>query len=137
SHSILIANRGEIAIRIARACADLGLRSVAVHAPDDAKSLHVLRADAAVALPGRGAAAYLDVQAVVAAARDSGCTAVHPGYGFLSESEALARACADAGLVFIGPSPEVLALFGDKARARQAAVSAEVPVLAGTGPVDA
>ena len=104
--TILIANRGEIAIRIARACADLGLRSVAVHPADDARSLHVLRADAAQLLPGRGAAAYLDVAQTVAAARAAGCTAVHPGYGFLSESDALADACAAAGLVFIGPSAE-------------------------------
>jgi acetyl/propionyl-CoA carboxylase alpha subunit/acetyl-CoA carboxylase carboxyltransferase component len=135
--TILIANRGEIAIRIARACADLGLRSVAVHPADDARSLHVLRADAAQLLPGRGAAAYLDVAQVVAAARAAGCDAVHPGYGFLSESDALADACSAAGLVFIGPSAEVLRLFGDKARARRAATEHDVPVLAGTpGAVD-
>ena len=131
-HSILIANRGEIAIRIARACADLGLRSVAVHPADDARSLHVLCADGAQLLPGRGAAAYLDVAQIVAAARAAGCGAVHPGYGFLSESDALADACAAAGLVFIGPSAAVLRLFGDKAAARRAATAHDVPVLAGT-----
>ncbi|HVR48574.1 MAG TPA: carboxyl transferase domain-containing protein [Pseudorhodoferax sp.] len=135
--SILIANRGEIAIRIARACADLGLRSVAVHPADDARALHVLRADAAQLLPGHGAAAYLDVAQTVAAARAAGCSAVHPGYGFLSESAALAEACAKAGLVFIGPSAEVLRLFGDKASARRAASAQHVPVPAGTpGAVD-
>ena len=137
SSAILIANRGEIAIRIARACADLGLRSVAVYPADDARSLHVLRADAAQPLPGRGAAAYLDVAQIVAAAQAAGCMAVHPGYGFLSESDALADACAAAGLAFIGPSAEVLRLFGDKARARRAATEHDVPVLAGTpGAVD-
>jgi len=131
-HSILIANRGEIAIRIARACADLGHRSVAVHPEDDARSLHVLRADAVQLLAGRGAAAYLDISQIVAAAQAAGCTAVHPGYGFLSESDALAERCAAAGLTFIGPSPEVLRLLGDKANARRAAVENDVPVLAGT-----
>ncbi|RCW67553.1 acetyl-CoA carboxylase family protein [Pseudorhodoferax soli] len=137
SPSVLIANRGEIAIRIARACADLGLRSVAVHPADDARSLHVLRADAAQLLPGRGAAAYLDVAQIVAAAQAAGCSGVHPGYGFLSESDALADACSQAGLAFIGPSADVLRLFGDKARARRAATEQDVPVLAGTpGAVD-
>jgi acetyl/propionyl-CoA carboxylase alpha subunit len=131
-HSILIANRGEIAIRIARACADLGHRSVAVHPADDARSLHVLRADGVQLLAGRGAAAYLDISQIVAAAQAAGCTAVHPGYGFLSESDGLAESCAAAGLTFIGPSPEVLRLLGDKANARRAAVENDIPVLAGT-----
>ena len=130
--SILIANRGEIAIRIARACADLGHRSVAVHPADDARSLHVLRADSVQLLPGRGAAAYLDITQIIAAAQAASCNAVHPGYGFLSESDALAEACAAAGLAFIGPSPDVLRLFGDKANARLAAAVNVVPVLAGT-----
>ncbi len=134
--SVLIANRGEVAIRIARACADLGLRSVAVFAGDDATSLHVRRADAARALPGRGAAAYLDIAAVVAAAKAAGCDAVHPGYGFLSENAGFASACAEAGLVFVGPAPELLALFGDKTQARALAEGAGVPVPRGTaGPI--
>ena len=130
--SVLIANRGEVAIRIARACADLGLRSVAVFAGDDATSLHVRRADAARALPGWGAAAYLDIAAVVAAAKAAGCDAVHPGYGFLSENAGFASACAQAGLVFVGPAPELLALFGDKTQARALAEGAGVLVPRGT-----
>ena len=134
--SILIANRGEIAIRIARAASDLGARAVMVFAINDAASLHVKAGDAAVALPGAGARAYLDIEAMIGAARDAGCDAVHPGYGFLSESAAFARACAAAGLTFIGPSPEALDALGDKARARALAIRAGVPVIAGSpGPV--
>ena len=130
--SVLIANRGEVAIRIARACADLGIRAVAVYGADDAASLHVRRADAAVALPGRGVAAYLDPAAMVAAALGAGCDAVHPGYGFLSENAAFALACAQAGLVFAGPAPDVLSTFGDKTQARALAAAHGVPVPRGT-----
>jgi acetyl/propionyl-CoA carboxylase alpha subunit/acetyl-CoA carboxylase carboxyltransferase component len=130
--SILIANRGEIALRIARAAASLGLRAVALHSSDDANALHVLRADEAVALPGRGAAGYLDIEAVVAAARSAGCDAVHPGYGFLSENADFAEACAAAGLTFIGPTPDMLRLFGDKTAARTLAMACGVPVLGGS-----
>ncbi|MBN3814007.1 hypothetical protein G3N97_33600, partial [Paraburkholderia sp. Ac-20347] len=105
--SLLIANRGEIAVRIARAAAEANLRSVAVYAEDDAQSLHVRRADLAVPLAGRGTAAYLDIAQLVEAARANGCDAVHPGYGFLSDSAEFARACAAAGLRFVGPSPLV------------------------------
>ncbi len=136
-HSILIANRGEIAIRIARSCSDLGLQSVAVYSSDDAQSLHIRRADRAQALGKAGAAAYLDIPGLIAAARNAGCTAVHPGYGFLSESAEFAQACVEAGLQFIGPTPEILRLFGDKASARKAAERSQVPVLAGTpAPID-
>ena len=93
---ILIANRGEIAIRIARTAAEMGLAAVAVHPADDAQSLHVRRADAAVLLPGQGPAAYLDIAALVQAAKDAGCDAVHPGCGFVSENPDFARACAEA-----------------------------------------
>ncbi len=130
--TVLIANRGEVAIRIARACADLGLRSVAIAGEDDAGSLHVRRADQAWTLPGRGVAAYLDIAAVIEAAMATGCDAVHPGYGLLSENAAFATACAEAGLVFVGPSPETLALFGDKTQARRLAASHDVPVPRGT-----
>ena len=130
---LLIANRGEIAIRIARAAAALGMRSVAVHSQDDALSLHVRKADESRALPGTGVPAYLDIDAVIAAARDAGCDAVHPGYGFLSENAAFAERCAQAGLVFVGPSPATLALFGDKAAARGLAQRLGVPVMPGTG----
>jgi acetyl/propionyl-CoA carboxylase alpha subunit/acetyl-CoA carboxylase carboxyltransferase component len=129
---LLIANRGEIAIRIARAAADLGIASVAVFSEDDARSLHVRRADEARPLRGTGPAAYLDVAGVVAAACEAHCDAVHPGYGFQSENADFARACAGAGLTFVGPSPEALSLFGDKVAARALARACEVPVPAGT-----
>jgi acetyl/propionyl-CoA carboxylase alpha subunit/acetyl-CoA carboxylase carboxyltransferase component len=136
--SLLIANRGEIAIRVARAAADLGIRSVAVYSEDDVRSLHVRKADEARPLRGAGPAAYLDAAQLIAAAREAGCEAIHPGYGFLSESPAFARACRDAGLAFAGPRPEVLDLFGDKARARAAADGAGIPIVRGTaGPVSA
>lgn len=129
--ALLIANRGEIAIRIARAAADLGLRSVAIYSKDDAKSLHTRVADEAVALEKSGAAAYLDGDAIIKVALENGCDAVHPGYGFLSENGNFARACAEAGLTFVGPGVRHLALFGDKASARAAAVASGVPILRG------
>ena len=129
---VLIANRSEIAVRLVRALRDLGLASVAVHARDDADALHVQLADSAVALAATGPSAYLDGAALIAIARAEGCDAVHPGYGFLSERADFARACADAGLRFIGPSPEQLALFGDKARARALAEQCQVPVMPGS-----
>ncbi len=129
---ILIANRGEIAVRLARALRDLGIASVAVHARDDAQALHVQLADTAVALDATGPSAYLDIAALIAVAKAQGCDAVHPGYGFLSERADFAQACADAGLVFIGPTPEQLALFGDKARARALAEECGVPVMPGS-----
>ena len=129
--ALLIANRGEIAIRIARAAGELGLRTVAVYSQDDAASLHVRAADESRALEGVGAAAYLDEEGVIEAARAAGCGAVHPGYGFLAERAGFARRCAAAGIVFVGPSPEHLELFGDKGRARAAAAGAGVPVLDG------
>ena len=128
---VLIANRGEIAIRIARACADRGIATVAVYSQDDAAALHRERADVAVALTGVGPRAYLDGAALVAAAVAADCDAVHPGYGFLSESAAFQRQCAAAGLVFIGPSAETLELFGDKARARAFAEAEGAPLAAG------
>jgi acetyl/propionyl-CoA carboxylase alpha subunit len=130
---LLIANRGEIAIRIARAAADLAIATVAVYSEDDATSLHARRADAAAPLGGRGVAAYLDAEAILRVARERACDAVHPGYGFLSENAAFARACAAAGIAFVGPTPATLELFGDKARARDF-VRAHAPgaLLAGT-----
>jgi len=129
---LLIANRGEIAIRIARAAAELGLRTTAVHSADDALSLHVKAADEAVALKGEGAAAYLDIAGIVAAAKAAKCDAIHPGYGFLSENADFARACAEAGITFVGPNPEALELFGDKIKAKALALASGVPLLAGT-----
>ncbi len=133
---VLIANRGEVAIRIARAAQALGWGTVAVASSDDALALHRSRAEAVVDLPGAGPTAYFDVDKLIEAARASGCTALHPGYGFLSESPALARRCAAAGLVFVGPAAEVLALFGDKTAARALAQRCGVPVVPGSsGPV--
>lgn len=129
---VLIANRGEIAVRLVRALRDLGMASVAVHARDDAAALHVQLADTAVALDATGPSAYLDIAALIAIAKVQGCDAVHPGYGFLSERADFAQACADAGLVFIGPTPGQLGLFGDKARARALAAQCEVPVMPGS-----
>ena len=129
---LLIANRGEIAIRVARAAADLGIHTVAVATPDDASSLHLRVADESSALPGRGVAGYLDMDALIEAAQERGCDAVHPGYGFLAESGEFARRCRDAGINFVGPTPELLELFGNKVRARAVAAQAGAPVLAGT-----
>jgi acetyl/propionyl-CoA carboxylase alpha subunit/acetyl-CoA carboxylase carboxyltransferase component len=129
---LLIANRGEIAIRIARAAGESGLATVAVHPSDDALSLHVRAADESCEIPGRGARAYLDIEAVIAAAKATACDALHPGYGFLSENALLARRCAEEGIVFVGPSPEALDLFGDKAEAKRLARRCGVPVIEGT-----
>ena len=126
--AVLIANRGEIAIRIARAAADLGLRAGAVYSEDDSACLHTRMADEAHPLAGTGPAAYLDIEQIVRTARNGGYDAVHPGYGFLSERAEFAEACAAAGLRFIGPEPRHLRLFGDKAEARKAARAADVPV---------
>ncbi|MCD2195950.1 ATP-grasp domain-containing protein [Actinomycetospora endophytica] len=136
-HRLLVANRGEIALRLLEGAAALGWSTVVVHPADERDSPAVARADDAVELPGAGPAAYLDVEAVVTAAVDAGADALHPGYGFLSENPALARACADAGISFVGPSPETLELFGDKARARDHAAALDVAVLEATGPDDA
>ena len=129
---LLVANRGEIAIRVMRAARELGIVSVAVHSPDDAASLHVRRADEARALPGAGARGYLDIEAVIAAAKAADCDAVHPGYGFLAENAAFARRCSEEGITFVGPSVGSLELFGDKAQARNLAVGHDVPVLPGS-----
>ncbi len=129
---ILVANRGEIAIRIIRAANELDIATTAVYAPDDARSLHVSRADGSHALAGRGVAAYLDIAAIVAAARANDCDAVHPGYGFLAENPRFAVALADAGITFIGPDAATLELFGDKLRARAFAAQCGVAVPTGT-----
>lgn len=128
---LMIANRGEVAIRIARTAAEMGLETVGIYSSDDAGSLHVQATSCAVPLEGRGVTAYLDGSALVAIARAQGCDAVHPGYGFLSESAAFAGACAAADLDFVGPPAAILASLGDKVAARQLAVSLGVPVLPG------
>jgi acetyl/propionyl-CoA carboxylase alpha subunit/acetyl-CoA carboxylase carboxyltransferase component len=129
---LLIANRGEIAIRIARAAADAGIATVAIFPADDALSLHVRVADEAFEVRGRGARAYLDIESVVKAAKAAGCDAVHPGYGFLSENADFAKACAAEGIAFVGPKVSALELFGDKVAARQLAKRCGVPIIAGT-----
>ena len=128
---LLIANRGEIAIRVTEAATELGLTTVAIFSEDDAKSLHVIRADEAHQLRGAGTAAYLDAEQIVTVAQQTGCDAIHPGYGFLSENADFARRCATASIIFVGPRPELLELFGDKVRARRLAAQCRVPVLAG------
>jgi acetyl/propionyl-CoA carboxylase alpha subunit/acetyl-CoA carboxylase carboxyltransferase component len=128
---LLVANRGEIAIRIMRAAAELNIPTVAVFPRDDANALHTGKADEAIALKGVGTAAYLDIEQITAVARESGCDALHPGCGFLAENAELARRCEEEGLIFVGPRVEALELFGDKAHARAAAAAAGVPVLRG------
>ncbi|WP_419757602.1 acetyl-CoA carboxylase biotin carboxylase subunit [Acidisoma sp.] len=127
---LLIANRGEIACRIARAAKALGIATVAVYSEADSTALHVTAADEAVAIgPSKPALSYLRVDAIVEAARQTGADAVHPGYGFLAENSGFAEAVEAAGLIFVGPTPAQIAMMGDKARAREAAEAAGVPVL--------
>src|SRR5258706_3510266 len=134
---ILIANRGEVALRIIFACRELGIRTVAVYSEADESSLHVRYADEDVCIgPPRSADSYLNVPAVISAAEVTGADAIHPGYGFLSESAYLAEVCEACHIKFIGPDPKVIRLMGDKARARRAMKKAGVPVLPGSdGPV--
>jgi acetyl/propionyl-CoA carboxylase alpha subunit len=130
---VLIANRGEIALRVMRACRDLGIETVAVYSDADAGTRHVRAADQAVRIgPARATESYLRVEAIIAAAIATGAEAIHPGYGFLSERAALAEACSSAGIVFVGPAPQTLLGLGDKLHARRAATSVGVPVVPGT-----
>ena len=138
---ILIANRGEIALRVVRAARDLGITSVAAYSEADRDSLHVRHADESVCIgPPRSAQSYLDIEAIVDAARRAGAEAVHPGYGYLAENGDFARACEDAGLVFIGPTPENLDLAGDKIKAKNIISEAGVPIVpsspGGVGSID-
>jgi acetyl-CoA carboxylase, biotin carboxylase subunit len=135
---ILIANRGEVALRIIFACRELGIKTVAVYSVADENSLHVRFADEDVCIgPARSADSYLNVPAVISAAEITGADAIHPGYGFLSESAYLAEVCEACHIRFIGPDPQVIRLMGDKARARRVMKKAGVPVLPGSdGPVD-
>lgn len=135
SHKVLVANRGEVAIRIARTLQLFHIPSVAVHAIDDCDSLHVHRCNVSHALKGNGAAAYLDADDLLHAARAHGCTALHPGYGMLSECHKFAAAVEAAGLVWIGPSPRILAQYGDKIAASARARSLGIPVPASSGAI--
>ncbi|MGB9381338.1 acetyl-CoA carboxylase biotin carboxylase subunit [Candidatus Binatus sp.] len=129
---LLVANRGEIALRIIRSARLFGLKTVAVYSAADAESVHVGAADEAIAIgPAEAAKSYLDIAAIIAAAKQSGADAIHPGYGFLSERPEFARAAADAQIVFVGPRPDVMAALGDKVAARRIAVAAGVPVVPG------
>src|SRR5277367_4645212 len=129
---LLVANRGEIALRIIRSARLFGLKTVAVYSAVDANSAHVGAADEAIAIgPAEAAKSYLDIAAIIAAAKQSGADAIHPGYGFLSERPEFAQAAADARIVFVGPRPDVMAALGDKVAARRIAVAAGVPVVPG------
>ena len=136
--SVLIANRGEIAVRVARACKDHGLKSIAVYSDEDREALHVHAADDAYSLDGiTGAQTYLNIEKIITIAKKSGADAVHPGYGFLSENADFAQAVINAGLIWIGPSPEAITALGDKVSARKIAAKVGAPLVAGTpNPVD-
>jgi pyruvate carboxylase subunit A len=129
---ILIANRGEIAVRIIRTCAEMGIRSAAIYPDADRHALHVKKADAANPLGADPLAGYLNVHRIVSLAKQTGCDAVHPGYGFLSENPSLAEACRNAGITFIGPTCNVIRRMGDKTEARLAMIEAGVPVTPGS-----
>src|SRR6516162_1236125 len=135
---ILIANRGEIACRVIRTAQRLGIRTVAVYSEADARALHVERADEAYPIgPPPARESYLSIERILDAARRSGAEAIHPGYGFLSENPDFAQACAAAGVIFVGPAPETMALLGNKVSARELAVRAGVPVMPATLPLPA
>ncbi|HET9752076.1 MAG TPA: biotin carboxylase N-terminal domain-containing protein, partial [Myxococcales bacterium] len=129
---VLIANRGEIAVRVARTCSEMGIRTVAVYSDADRGALHVRSCDEAVRVgPPASRESYLMMENVIGACRKTGADAIHPGYGFLSENAAFARACAAAGITFIGPPPEAMEEMGEKTRARRKVIEAGVPVVPG------
>jgi len=131
---LLVANRSEIAIRVFRSASELGIRTVAIYSHEDRYALHRFKADEAyrIGRPGEPIRSYLDIAGIVALAKEIGADAIHPGYGFLSERPEFARACAEAGIKFVGPSVHCLEALGDKTAARNIAIAAGVPVLGGT-----
>ncbi len=132
-HKILIANRGEIALRIIRACKELGIKTVAVHSDVDSESLHVKLADESICIgPAPSSKSYLNIKAIISAAEVSDASAIHPGYGFLSENAEFAEICQNCGITFIGPTAESIRLMGDKITARQSVTKVGVPILPGT-----
>jgi acetyl-CoA carboxylase biotin carboxylase subunit len=132
-HKILIANRGEIAVRIIRACKELGIKTVAVHSDADSESLHVKLADESLCIgPALSSKSYLNMKAIISAAEVTDADAIHPGYGFLSENAEFAEICGNCGITFIGPTPEAMRLMGDKISARQTVTQYGVPILPGT-----
>lgn len=131
-HRLLVANRGEIAIRIMRAAAEMNLHTIGIFPEDDAQSLHVKKCNEAVQLQGTGPSAYLDIDQIITVAKKTECTAIHPGYGFLSEKKEFAQRCQTENITFVGPRPELLELFGNKLKARAVAQRLHIPVLNGT-----
>ena len=130
---VLIANRGEIALRVLRACRELDIEPVVVYSAADAEALHVQLAEQAYCIgPARAADSYLNMNAILTVAKAAGCDAIHPGYGFLSENDQFADACAEAGIAFIGPSGDVIRAMGNKAAARKMMMAANVPVVPGS-----
>src|SRR5262249_4596338 len=130
---VLIANRGEIAVRIIRACRELGISSVAIFSDVDRSAMHVTKADEAYAIgPATASESYLNIEKIISTAKRCGAEAIHPGYGFLSENSAFARACGEAGIKFIGPPASAMEVMGSKTRARQAVEEAGVPVVPGS-----
>src|SRR5918992_5667363 len=130
---ILVANRGEVALRVIRACREMGIRSVAVYSTADADSLHRLLADEAIWIgPPQASSSYLNVPAIISAAELTGADAIHPGYGFLAENARFAEICERVGLKFVGPDSRTIARMGDKVAAREAAAEAGVPVTPGS-----
>ena len=128
---ILIANRGEIAVRIIRACTEMGIRSVAIYSDADRFALHVKKADESYCIGSEAVASYLNIYALVDLAAATGCDAIHPGYGFLSENANFAKVCKERGIIFIGPEAEVIQRMGDKTEARKAMIAAGIPVTPG------
>ncbi|MCX6284715.1 MAG: acetyl-CoA carboxylase biotin carboxylase subunit, partial [Bacteroidetes bacterium] len=130
---VLVANRGEIAVRVMRSCREMGIRSVAVFSDADRNAMHVRYADEAYNIgPAPSRESYLNIEAIILAAKTSGADAIHPGYGFLSENAAFAARCQDEGIIFVGPDPYAITTMGDKIIARQTMIAAGVPVVPGT-----